>query len=780
MKKLVLITLSVLAVLNFTWVYGQNVIQIEAGKGQIAAAFATADSGDIIELVTSGGIYLETKTTKYNKAITIRAQMGLAEKPVIVAGTSDRPFEPSGNCTYFCLKGMKITGLLDDGVTDVNDSTKYAIRVRNMNHPYTLVCENVDFENFVSNENPPEGYALRVDESAAFAEEISFKKCTFRKIAKHAIRMDDPTVPPGQVGKFTAENCTFAEIAERAIDLTLMPGETDTATVTVNHCTFNDLGQDGISIDKGYKVTITNSIFTNIQDEILDSDSTEVQSKFVFSFCDTLNSGQGIKPYINLIATNIYAEDPEYADPANFDLTVSEFFKSNAMGDDALVIGDLRWDPANPAINGVIQITAGIDEVAAAVDLAKTYGAEVIELITSGGIYEETGTMKIQKAQVIRGAAGLENKPVIVSKSPDRPFEPTGACTGFWLADLKVTGLVDDGVWNADDSTKYAMRVRKMNGVYEIHCDNVDFDFFVSPENPPEGYVIRLDASAVFAREISFKNCLFTRIAKHVIRADEASTSPGQIGNLVVENCTFADIVARGIDVTLIPGETDTASVLVNHCTFNALGQDAIKIDNGFGVMVKNSIFTNIADEILDSDSATVQSSFTFSHCDTLNAPDGFKSYLNLTTMNVYAEDPEYADPANFNFMVSEFFKTNAVADDGEVIGDTRWDPAKMSVTPESGAPVSEFSLQQNFPNPFNPETTIQYVLGQSSDVRLMIFNLLGQKVRTLVAEKQAAGRQIVHWNGQDSQNRVVPSGIYYYRLETDSFTATRKMLLLK
>jgi hypothetical protein len=780
MKKLVLISLAVLAVLNFSSVYGQKVIQIEAGVGQLAVAFAAADSGDIIELVTSGGIYTEKKTTKYNKAITIRAKMGLAEKPVIVAGTTDRPFEPSGNCTYFSLKGMKVTGLLDDGVTDVNDSTKYAIRVRNMNQPYTLVCENVDFENFVSNENPPEGYALRVDESAAFAEEITFKNCTFRGIAKHAIRMDDPTVPPGQVGKFTAENCTFADIAERAIDLTLMPGETDTATVTVNHCTFNNLGQDGISIDKGYRVTITNSIFTNIQDEILDSDSTDVQSKFIFSHCDTLNSGQGIKPYINLIATNIYAEDPEYADPANFDLTVSEFFKSTAMGDDEMVIGDLRWDPANPAVNGVIQITAGIDEVAAAVDLANTYDVEVIELLTSGGIYEESGTMKIKKAQMIRGAAGLENKPVIVSKSPDRPFEPTGACTGFWLSDLKISGLVDDGVWNADDSTKYAMRVRKMNGVYEIQCENVDFDFFVSPEDPPEGYVIRLDGSAEYAREISFKNCQFTRIAKHVIRADEASVSPGQIGNLVVENCTFAAIAARGIDVTLIPDETDMASVLVNHCTFNDLGQDAIKIDNGFGVMVKNSIFTNIADEILDSDSTNVQSSFTFSHCDTLNAPDGFKSYLDLTTISVYAEDPEYADAANFNFTVSEFFKSNAVADDGKIVGDLRWDPANVSVGADKPVQPVEFCLLQNYPNPFNPETTIQYILGKSGAVRLTIFNMLGQKVQTLVYEKQAAGHQIVHWNGKDSHNRVVPSGIYYYRLEANDFSATRKMLLLK
>lgn len=780
MKKLFLIILTVLAAFGFTSLYGQKLIQIEAGVNQLAAAFAEADSGDIIELVTSGGIYTEMETTDYDKAITIRAKMGLAEKPVIVAGTSARPFEPRDNCTWFHLKGVKVTGLVDDGVWNHDDTTKYAIRARKMDGPYTFICENVDFEYFYSDEDPPEGYALRVDGSAEFAHEITFKNCTFHQIAKHAIRIDDPTAAPGQFGVLNVENCTFAEIGNRGIDITLMPGETDTAEVNINHCTFNDLGQDAVKIDRGYKVNITNSIFTNIQDEILDSDSTDVQSKFVFSHCDTLNSVDGIKDYINLVATNIYAEDPEYADAANFDLTVSDFFKSTAVGADELVVGDLRWDPANPVVKGVIQVAAGTEQIAEAVDLARTYCADVIELTSSGGTYMEPSKMKIKKAQMIRAAAGLPEKPVIVAGTSDRPFEPTGACTGFWLSGVKVTGLVDDGVWNHDDSTKYAMRVRKMDRQYELMCEDVDFDFFFSDEDPPQGYVIRVDGSAEYAREISFKNCMFTRIAKHVVRADDPTVAPGQMGSLVIENCTFADIGARGLDVTLLPGDGDTTRVRVNHCTFNDLGQDGIKVDRGYDVMIKNSIFTNIHDEILDSDSTDVQSKFVFSHCDTLNSADGIKDYIELVATNIYAEDPEYADPDNFDLTVSEFFKSTVVADDGEVVGDLRWDPANVSVAADNFTQPVEFSLLQNYPNPFNPRTTIYYKLGKASDVRLTIFNMLGQQIRTLVNQKQSAGRQIVHWNGKDSNQRVVPSGIYYYRLEADNFTATRKMLLLK
>lgn len=232
--------------------------------------------------------------------------------------------------------------------------------------------------------------------------------------------------------------------------------------------------------------------------------------------------------------------------------------------------------------------------------------------------------------------------------------------------------------------------------------------------------------------------------------------------------------------MTLLPGDGDTTRVRVNHCTFNDLGQDGIKVDRGYDVMIKNSIFTNIHDEILDSDSTDVQSKFVFSHCDTLNSADGIKDYIELVATNIYAEDPEYADPDNFDLTVSEFFKSTVVADDGEVVGDLRWDPANVSVAADNFTQPVEFSLLQNYPNPFNPRTTIYYKLGKASDVRLTIFNMLGQQIRTLVNQKQSAGRQIVHWNGKDSNQRVVPSGIYYYRLEADNFTATRKMLLLK
>ena len=95
------------------------------------------------------------------------------------------------------------------------------------------------------------------------------------------------------------------------------------------------------------------------------------------------------------------------------------------------------------------------------------------------------------------------------------------------------------------------------------------------------------------------------------------------------------------------------------------------------------------------------------------------------------------------------------------------------------------FALGQNFPNPFNPTTVIQYTLNadgspRAEQVELAVYNLLGEKIATLVNQKQRPGRYAVEWDGRTSQGTKVASGIYFYRLTRGDESATRKMVLLK
>jgi hypothetical protein len=91
------------------------------------------------------------------------------------------------------------------------------------------------------------------------------------------------------------------------------------------------------------------------------------------------------------------------------------------------------------------------------------------------------------------------------------------------------------------------------------------------------------------------------------------------------------------------------------------------------------------------------------------------------------------------------------------------------------------FALQQNYPNPFNPTTTIRYDLRQAGDVKLRVFNVLGQEVRTLVNRFKGIGRHEEFWDGKDNAGNRGASGVYVYALEiADKFKESKKMLLLK
>lgn len=97
-----------------------------------------------------------------------------------------------------------------------------------------------------------------------------------------------------------------------------------------------------------------------------------------------------------------------------------------------------------------------------------------------------------------------------------------------------------------------------------------------------------------------------------------------------------------------------------------------------------------------------------------------------------------------------------------------------------SGNMAKEFQLMQNYPNPFNPSTTISYQLPKEERVSLKIYNILGQEVRTLVNQKQAAGFHSVVWDGKDNLGHAATSGIYITRIQAGSFMKSMKMTLIK
>ena len=91
-----------------------------------------------------------------------------------------------------------------------------------------------------------------------------------------------------------------------------------------------------------------------------------------------------------------------------------------------------------------------------------------------------------------------------------------------------------------------------------------------------------------------------------------------------------------------------------------------------------------------------------------------------------------------------------------------------------------EYHLSQNFPNPFNPSTVIQYSLPKNNFVYLKIIDLEGREVKTLINSFQISGNKSVIWNATNNQGRPVAAGMYFYLIESGEFLSAKKMILIK
>lgn len=123
---------------------------------------------------------------------------------------------------------------------------------------------------------------------------------------------------------------------------------------------------------------------------------------------------------------------------------------------------------------------------------------------------------------------------------------------------------------------------------------------------------------------------------------------------------------------------------------------------------------------------------------------------------------------------VAYWYKIEEVNSDG---GSTFFGPIYVH---DTSAKPHSFELSQNFPNPFNNGTVIRYQLPEDAFVNLSVYDILGQKVRTLVNQTQPTNYYEITWNGKGDKNRVLPSGVYFMRLQTETFVQVRRVLMLQ
>ena len=248
---------------------------------------------------------------------------------------------------------------------------------------------------------------------------------------------------------------------------------------------------------------------------------------------------------------------------------------------------------------------------------------------------------------------------------------------------------------------------------------------------------------------------------------------------------------ARSRIVTLTP-VPEGQTVFVTHnvfvmdtvawrAVFHAVGRDSLQIP----LMFSDTINTQIAAQGLTN--TNILSPVTFTR-----GPGATPGAVTVDSiMRWYWKDPVAAAPNASIMKVDSFqlvnlaYSTSAPAytfgDDGKPAGSTEWFGILLSAPQlPAGTVPSAFSLGQNYPNPFNPSTRISYAIARAAQARLEIFNLLGQSVRTMTDAYQQPGVYTVEWDGRDAAGRILPTGVYLYRLQADGISFTKSMILVK
>jgi hypothetical protein len=168
-----------------------------------------------------------------------------------------------------------------------------------------------------------------------------------------------------------------------------------------------------------------------------------------------------------------------------------------------------------------------------------------------------------------------------------------------------------------------------------------------------------------------------------------------------------------------------------------------------------------------------------------LTTPDGITQMREITSGPTHGggdfKAAYFGMHSNATGTLSVSWPSGLVEDVGTVTADQalHLTEGANAVEETSGIP-NQFRLMQNYPNPFNPSTTIRYSLKSETKVTLMVYNLLGQEITTLVDELQPPGEKQVTWDGKNRKGIQVASGMYVYRMTAGSFVASYRMLLSK
>lgn len=432
------------------------------------------------------------------------------------------------------------------------------------------------------------------------------------------------------------------------------------------------------------------------------------------------------------------------------------------------------WYPPAEIPNKVIYVQAGLDSLSSAV--FNVLEGDTIELVSNGGIYTNNSIIEINKSVLIRAADDLTEQPVIQNISTDGLrilFQITSG------GSLQLDGLELDGMAGSATPAKYLLAT-DLNPMQESYSLRLNDCYLHDVVSGSDGNFFRA-YPGTFADSIIFNDCLFFNSGKEGIRLkDEVSGSAlYNVAYFEMTNCTMwhtnkeAVYIYGGDDIIFTPGPR----IRINHCTFNDCGYNEgavikpLKVDD---TQIINSIIANstgVSPSIL-LDGVIAQIAF----CDTFNISGIVVENDATIGAGMLGFDPLFNNAGSGDFTLDIFSPLLGQANDGQAMGDLRWaDVITVLSEDRMSYEPSNIALVKNYPNPFNPATTIEFTLQQKDHVSIVIFNQQGKMVKLLNNSTLQSGNHKFVWDAA-----LMSSGLYFYKISSSRFQKTGKMVLLK
>ncbi|HOC26324.1 MAG TPA: DUF4957 domain-containing protein, partial [bacterium] len=545
MKK-VYLWLAGILLITVSSLFAQTIHQVPAGSDVISAAYESAAPGDIIELTTDGGEYIEGNDLVIikDKPVTIRAASGLTTKPRWSASGGWALLQTADDLT---LEGIYVDGTVAGGAREVGirgaEPEWYALQLG-----YTLKLLNCDFVNF--------DYAVYGEDSNQL-DSLIIDGCTFSHIIKQAIQFSDGTIAPGQVKHFFCTNSTFWDIGGYAIYLQSSAIDANPqAEFVVDHVTIHDAADGNIYPRDIDGAVIKNTIITNSGGSpgsvcIIAGLNSRI-SNLLYNGLDQVSLEAGA---VESQLTSVWAGvDPLYASAVSGNFTLMTGSPAIGAGDDGKSLGDPRWWPENNS--EYVFVFAGENTLADAV--ASAVAGQTIMLVSDGGLYDNTHKMVIDKELTIRSADGLKQRPLLTSGASDAIFE-IGA--GFSLEGVILDGALGAdstaiGITNAPNTTGYNLKVLKTDFLnFSDKGQTTGFGIFGVPSSVVDTVLIQ--------------DCYFAHILDMGISFNDPLTATGSVNVFKVDNCTFWDMNSEAIYIDAFDSkmETKDPEVTINKVT---------------------------------------------------------------------------------------------------------------------------------------------------------------------------------------------------------------------